>query len=277
MAATARNVDLSGVSEGGNFRPRKKPDGDYLAKIVKADDHQPKDKSKPLGWVLTIQVDGDARSTYPYYLSPEDKQLWKIRGICVAAGIKVPAGRIKFDPNRLVNKAIGIELEGDEYNGREKSAIADVFPTSEVGSAGEGAPDGDEVYDDEDIVDDGDDPIEDEPEEEPEEEVIPVKTRAKAGGTATRRRKAAPEPEPEDDEEEDEPEPEPAPVRRRRAAPAPEPEPEDDEDEPEPEPAPRRRRAAAPPAKAAAPRRRAKPAPVEEDDLDDLDLDELDD
>ena len=40
MAATARAVDLSDVKEGGGaFKPRRKPEGDYRAKFVKADDH----------------------------------------------------------------------------------------------------------------------------------------------------------------------------------------------------------------------------------------------
>src|SRR6478609_3462016 len=103
MPATKRVVDLSDVKERGNFRPKRKPEGDYRAKIVKADDHQPNDTSKPMGWVLTIQVDGDARSTYPYYLSPDKKQAWKIGTICRAAGIAVGSKRVNFDPNKLVN------------------------------------------------------------------------------------------------------------------------------------------------------------------------------
>lgn len=251
MAATARAVDLTNVKEGGNFRPRRKPEGDYKAKIVKVDDHQPNDKSKPMGWVFTVQVDGDARSTYPYYVNPEVKQAWKIRSICAAAGINVKLARVKFDPNKLVNKAIGVALADDEYEGRPKSVIDDVFPVSEVGNAGDDVPE-DEIEDiDTDEIDDDAEIEEDEPEEEPD------------------------------------PEPEPAPRKRRRPAPVPEPEPEEDEEEeeeeeePEPTPAPKRRRTTAPPTKLVAPARktaRAKaPAPVEdEDDLDDLDTDDLD-
>lgn len=268
MAATARPVDLTNVKEGGVFRPRRKPEGDYVAKIVKADDHQPNDKTKPLGWVFTIQIEGDARSTYPYYLSPEEKQAWKVRGICVAAGLNVKSARIRFDPNKLVGKTIGVALEDDEYEGRIKSSIADVFTKDEVGpNADEGAPD--EEYDDADEAPEDEVEVPDDEEEEEEEE-------APAPPPRKRRVKAAPEPEPEDEDEEEVP----VPTRRvkRRAAPEPDPEPEDDEeeDEPEPAPAPRRRRATAPPAKKAAPRKRAA-APVEDDDddLDDLDTDDL--
>lgn len=265
MAATARAVDLTNVKEGGNFRPRRKPEGDYVAKIVKADDHQPNDKTKPLGWVLTIQIEGDARSTYPYYLSPEEKQAWKVRGVCVAAGLNVKSARIRFDPNKLVGKTIGVALEDDEYEGRLKSVIADVFTKDEVGpNADEDAP-ADEEYDDADEVEVPDD--EDEEEEEEEEAPTPVRKR---------RAKPAPEPEPEEEDEDEEPPAPVAPKRRTARTRVVEPDPEEEEEDDEPAPAPRRRAVA--PAKKAAPRKRAAAPVVEddEDDLDDLDTDDLD-
>lgn len=241
MAATARAVDLTNVKEGGTFRPRRKPEGDYRAKIVKVDDHQPKDASKAAGWVFTIQVEGDARSTYPYYVNPAPKEAWKIRTICAAAGINVKLARIKFDPNKLVNKAVGVALEDDEYEGRPKSTIGDIFPVSEVGNAADDVTDEDVDTDEDDLV------VEEDEEEEPEEEPEPAPVRR-------RKPKPTPEPEPEDDEE------------------------EDDEEEPPPPPV-RRKRTTAPPTKAVAPARTRKaPAPVEDDDdLDDLDTDDLDD
>lgn len=238
MAATVRNVDLSAVKEGGNFRPRRKPEGDYRAKIVKVDDHLKEGKMP--GWVYTIQIDGDARSTYPYYVNPEAKQAWKIRAICVAVGINVKLARVKFDPNKLVNKALGVALEDDEYEGRMKSTIADVFTVDEVGpNADEDAPvddiDTDDEYDETSDVEGYDEDAEPE-DDEPEPEPDPVKP--------ARRRKPAPAPEPEDDDEDEEP-PAPAPRRRVAKKPAPKPAPvvEDDDD----------------------------------DDLDDLDTDDLDD
>lgn len=263
MAATARPVDMTNVKEGGMFRPRRKPEGDYKAKIVKADDHQPKDKNKGAGWVLTIQVEGDARATYPFYLNPAEKEAWKIGAICRAVGLRVPKGRMRFDPNKLVNRALGVALVDDEYEGRVKSSIDDVFPVSEVGpNADEDVP--------EDEIDTGDEEeVEDEPEDEEEVEETPPPRKRTA-------RKPAPvvEEEPEDEEEEEEPPPPPR-KRTRKAAPPPPPEDdEEDEDEEEPAPPPRRRR---PAATAPATRRKAAPPPEddEDDDLDDLDTDDL--
>jgi hypothetical protein len=241
MAATARVVDLTGVSEGGGFRPRRKPSGDYRAKFVKADDHIKEGKTP--GWVMTVQIEGDARSTYPVYLNPDKNQAWKIYQACRAAGLNAKQARVKFDPNRLVGKDIGVFLEDDEYEGRLKSTIGEMFPVSEVG----GRADEDIDTDDEDVVED--DEVEDD-EEEPEPEPVKPAPRKRTA------RKPPPEPEPEDDEEED-----------------------DDEDEEEPPPPPRKR-ATKKTAPAPAPKRRRAPAPEPEDDEEedlDVDLDELDD
>ena len=242
MAATARAVDLTNVKEGGVFRPRRKPEGEYRAKIVKADDHTPKKAGSSAGWVLTVQVEGDSRSTYPFYLSPESNQAWKIAQACRAAGLNVKNAKVRFDPNRLVGKAIGIFLEDDEFEGRPKSSIGEMFPISEVSANA----DEEEIEEEEEVIDEDevDIPEDDEEEEEEPEPTPPPRKRAA--------RKRAPEPEPEPEDEE-----------------------EDEEEEEEPAPPPRRTRKAAAPAKTAAPARRRKPAPEDEDE--DLDLDDLDD
>lgn len=242
MAATKAVVDLSNVKDGGNFKPRRVPEGDYKLKIVKADDHQPKDPKSPKGWVLTLQRDGDARATYPYYLSPAENQLWKIRAICVAAGLNVSKKRINFDPNKLVNKYIGAFLEEEEYEGKPKSTIGDVFPVSEIGA---NADEGEDIDTDEELADDEDtDEVVEEEDDEEEEEVVPVKK-------ARKKAKPIPEPEPEDDDDEDddEEEPPPPPVRKKKAAPA---------------PVKKKARKVAPPVD-------------DDDDLDELDTDDLDD
>jgi len=241
VAATARVVDLTDVSEGGSFKPRRKPEGDYRAKFVKADDHTSKKEGSLPGWVMTVQIEGDNRSTYPVYLNPDKKQVWKIYQACMAAGLNVKNARLKFDPNRLVGKEIGVYLEDDEYEGREKSVIGEMFPVSEVGGrADEDDIDTDEVIDDEEVEDE-------DPEEEEEPEPTPPPKKRIA-----RKRQPEPEPEPEDDEDEDEEEPPPPPRKR----------------------APAKKAATAPT------RRRSKPTPppVEDDEEDeDLDLDDLDD
>jgi len=236
MAATPRAVNLTDVSEGGSFKPRRKPEGDYRAKIVKADDHV-KDGKTP-GWVMTVQIEGDARSTYPVYLNPDPKQAWKIWQACRAVGLNVKKAKVRFDPNKLVGKELGVFLEDDEYEGRPKSVIGEMFPVSEVG--------GNADEDEEEIVDEVDLGDEDEEEEE-EPEPEPVKPTKRVV------RKRQPEPKPEEEDEDEE------------------------EDEEEPPPPPRKRVAKKAAAPAPTRRRKPAPEPEEDEEDEDLDLDDLDD
>lgn len=132
MAATARAMDFTNVSDGGAFQPRRVPAGDYKAKITKVEDHTSKGSNVPDNWVFTIVLTSRARNTYPYYCGFDDKQAWKVRGLCLASGLQVPKKRVKVDPNKLVGKTIGVSMEDDEYDGKIKSVIVGVFPASEL-------------------------------------------------------------------------------------------------------------------------------------------------
>jgi hypothetical protein len=130
MPATKRAIDFTKVKEQGNFNPRHKPSGDYRMKIAKVDDHT--SKSGNDNWVFTIVPTTDQRATYPYYVSADPEQAWKIRNLLVAAGFSVPKKRINVDPNKLIGKEIGVSLEDDEYEGRMKSVITQVFPADDL-------------------------------------------------------------------------------------------------------------------------------------------------
>lgn len=236
MAATKRRADFTNVKEGGVFKPRRKPEGDYEAKCVAVDDHTFKSDATKEGWVFTFKVAGDERSTYPVYASTDEREVWKVRKMFMAAGIPVPKKAVLVDPNKLVGKSMGVTLEDDEFEGRLKSVIADWMPLDDLADA------------------------EDDEVDEDEEAPPPRKRAAKK---ATRRA-----PEPEEDEDDEEVDEEPPPRRRaakkatsRRRAPEPE---EDDGDDEEEAPAPRRR----------APKKTTRRAAAVEDD-DDLDLEEI--
>lgn len=215
MAATKRKMDFTNVKDGGgNFRPRRRPEGDYEAKIVKVDDHQPKDSDKEMGWVFTVQIKGDARSSYPIYGSPTADQAWKIRKLFIACGMAVPKKMVLVDPNKLVGRELGVILVDDEYNGKIKSSIDDFIPVDDLQG------------NDNDATDDDD-----------EDEEPPARTK---------KSKKRPEPEPEDDEEDeddDDDEPEPPKKKAKKAARRKAPEPEDDEDDEDDEPPAKKRKA----------------------------------
>lgn len=125
-------MDFTNVSDGGAFQPRRVPAGDYKAKITAVEDHTSKGSNVADNWVFTIVLSSRSRNTYPYYCGFDDKQAWKVRGLCMAAGLQVPKKRVKVDPNKLVNKVIGVAMEDDEYDGKIKSVIVGVFPASEL-------------------------------------------------------------------------------------------------------------------------------------------------
>jgi len=178
MGASKAAVDFTNVKEGGQFSKKHMPVGDYLAKVIKVEDAQPKDKSDTAKmWLFTIQLQATKSATYPYYCKLVENQLWKVRNLLVAAGINVPKKRLSVDPNKLVGKLIGVSLDDAEYEGKIQSEIGAVLSPSEI----EGS--------DVDIDSDDDDVDIEEPDDEDEEEAPAPKAKAK--------KKKAPEPEPE--------------------------------------------------------------------------------
>lgn len=162
--AKAEIIDFSNVKERGNYQPKHVAAGDYRGKITKVVDDPAKDGTKM--WTFTIESPEIPRATYPYYCKLAENQFFKLKSLFEAAGTSVGKRKVKVDPNRLIGKEIGFALEDDEYEGRMKSVIVEVFPASEVGDA----PEDDEEEDDEDLEPDADDEEEEEPEEEPEED-----------------------------------------------------------------------------------------------------------
>lgn len=207
--ATATIIDFSNVKDRGNFNPKNIEPGDYAAKITKVE--QQESKAGDDMWVFTIELDDVPRASYPHYCVLTDNQYWKIKALFTAAGIEVGKRKVKVDPNRLVGKSIGVGMEDDEYEGRVKSTIVDVFSPDDL-----------------DPADDTAEPEEDDLEDEVVEEETPKRK--------PRKKVAEPveEEEEEEDEEEDEEEEEPTPKKRaaKKAAPRKKPAPvEDDEDE----------------------------------------------
>lgn len=136
MGATAKAVDFSGVKERGAFNPKRVEEGDYAAKIVKVEDTPVKDSGEFM-YTFTIKLLKFSQHSYPYRCKLAENQLWKLRNIAVAGGLNVPKKRVKFDPNKLVGKTIGVTMEDDEFEGKPKSEIGAVFPVSELADVGE--------------------------------------------------------------------------------------------------------------------------------------------
>lgn len=189
MAIRPIKIDFTNVKDAAQFRPKHIEPGEYAGRVKSVEEK--KSRQGDPQWVFTITLDDVPSATYPFYIgldfSGEKSQAWKVRQIATACGLTIPKKAVSVNPERLVGKRLGVEIEEDEYQGRMKGNIARLLPLSEI------------VGNDEEPED----------EDEDEEEEAPPAPK--------RRRKPAPEPEEEEDDEEDEEE-EPAP--RRKAAPA---------------------------------------------------------
>lgn len=129
--AKAMNLDFSGVKDRGAFNPKQVAEGDYAAVITKVEDAEAKGDGGAM-YVFTIKLDKFSQASYPYRCKIQENQLWKLRNIAVAAGLNVPKKRMKFDPNKVVGKRVGVTMEDDEYEGKMKSEVSAVFPLSEL-------------------------------------------------------------------------------------------------------------------------------------------------
>jgi hypothetical protein len=258
MGATAKVLNFEGVSEGSEFRPRRKPEGDYYATITAVKDHK-SGKTGDEMWCFTVKVHGDARAAYPYYVGLDADSLWKARGLFVAAGIKVPPKRLKADPNKVVGKVIGIALVDDEYEGRPKSTIDAIFPADDMddplnersGKATSTKAKSRAAEEDDDIEDDED-----------EEPAKPVRNKGKT------KAKAVVEDDDEDDDDDDDEPPAKAKGKSKAKAKPVEDDDEDDEDDDEPP-------VKAKKGKDKSAKGKSKKKPVDDDDDDELDLYEL--
>lgn len=134
--ASAKAVDFSGVKDRGNFNPKHVAEGDYAATITNVEDGESK-KDGSFQYIFTIKLEKYSQHSYPYYCKLQENQLWKLRNIAVAAGLNVPKKRMKFDPNKVMGKKIGVTMADDEYEGKMKSVIDAVFPMSELAEGAE--------------------------------------------------------------------------------------------------------------------------------------------
>lgn len=183
---TAIVMDFTDVKEQSGFNPVRQDPGDYRGKIKGLTRGKAKETNNP---TLTFAVQDTKRpsAVYRYQVVLIPSSMWKMRNLIVACGLVNPTGKkLKFDPDKLVGREIGMSLDDDEYNGNVRSQIINVFPATELEETEISA---------EDDVDDDDEDVEDEP--------APKQTRNGKAATKKAAPKKADPVEAEDDEDED--------------------------------------------------------------------------
>lgn len=214
--SSKHTFDFTDVREPSAFTPKRKKAGDYEAVIVSFEAGVSK-KDNPQ-WVFGLQLTSDKSAVYPYYCGLDNDSAWKIRNLILAAGMNAPKKKVSVDAAKLVGKKIGLELEDDEYEGREKSRISRIFPTSELADSEPIDEDEDDDEEDDDIdTDDEDDSEEDDEDTDDEED-------AEDEDDDSDEDEDDDDDETDEDEDEDEEEEEPEPVKpakkSKKAAPA---------------------------------------------------------
>lgn len=124
-------VDFTNVTEGSGLRTRRLPAGEYLA-VIKDVEYGESKKSQQPQWVFKISPVNHPGAIYPYYVGLTAEQAWKLRAVLTAIGVNVPKKAISVDAKKLIGKKLGVILEDDEYEGKEKSVIDAVIPVTEV-------------------------------------------------------------------------------------------------------------------------------------------------
>lgn len=195
--ATRTKVDFTDAGDRGPWNPKYQPEGDYLFKIVAVLDSPTKDGNKPQ-WIFAFQDVENKSAVYPFRCQLDKAQAWKIRNVFEACGVKVPQKMMNVDPQKVVGKLIGASLEDNEYNGKVKSQIGNVFSAAEFGddAKDEDPDEADEVEEDDDAEDDEDE------EEEPAPKKKTKPAAKKAPAKSSKPKKKPPVDEDEDDEDE---------------------------------------------------------------------------
>jgi len=163
-------ANLSGIETGRRRRHVRIPEGDYQAKLVRAEAGQAKTSGNPMvTWQFEI-VGGKYEGTPLYHrtvLIPES--LWNYRRVLSALGVKVKDATMKIKLSTLVGREVGLEVVDDDgsYDGKIRSQINDVFDAAEMDESEEEDVEEDEE-DEEDLEEDEE--LEDEEDEEEEED-----------------------------------------------------------------------------------------------------------
>ncbi|TQE24864.1 hypothetical protein Sipo8835_32645 [Streptomyces ipomoeae] len=128
-------LDFSKI-RGDKFNPIPKPEGEYLGVITSFEDTRTR-SGAPM-WVFGVTLRQDPSAVYPVYCLLGPDQIWKLRNLLLAVGLKVPRERVSVEGGRLIGKELGVCLEEEDFEGRKKSVIGQVFPASEYeGSDGD--------------------------------------------------------------------------------------------------------------------------------------------
>ena len=191
MAAKAKGikVDFSEV-ESQDF---SLPNGPYILAVTSVEKKRSEASGNDyLAWEYKVSEGKHKGKKVWDNTSLQPQALWRLRNLLEAMGMEIEDGEMDIDLDELAGELVGVEIENEKYQGKNKARIINFLGVDELEGEAEEAPPAKSK------------PAPEPEEEEEEEEVAPP---PKAKG------KAKPTPEPEE---------EPAPVVKKKKAKAPE-------------------------------------------------------
>ena len=82
-----------------------------------------------LTWVFNIFNDDMKKLGRIYHTtSLQPQALFSLKNILVNMGVEVPDGQLDLDLNDLIEGSVGVEVDIEEYEGKQKSKIVKFFP-----------------------------------------------------------------------------------------------------------------------------------------------------
>lgn len=185
------------------------PNGQYVLSVTSVEKKRSESSGNDyLSWEYKVSEGKHKGKKVWDNTSLQPQALWRLRGLFEAMGIDIEDGEIEVDLDDLEGESVGVDIENEKYQGKDKPRIVNFIGVDDVDGG------------------------EEEAEEEEEEEKPAPKGKAKG---------KAKEEEPEEEEEEEE---KPAPKGKGKKKPEPEPEEEEEEEE---KPAPKKKKKAAEP------------------------------
>jgi hypothetical protein len=121
------NVDFTGVTSGGSYNV---PEGDYVAEVTEIEQKLSKQQKPFIAFTLTLRGDQEGKKLF-HNCSLQPQALFNLRRTLEALGFMVPDGQMDIDLNELKGLYMGVHVEGEEYQGKVRPRVTEVFPLTD--------------------------------------------------------------------------------------------------------------------------------------------------
>jgi len=121
-------VDFTGVSSGGDFNVAE---GDYAVEVTNVEQKISKNQKPFLAFEFTIRGEEENGKRLFHNCSLQPQALFNLRRTLEAMGLEVPDGAMDVDLEELKGLYLGVHVESEEYQGKVRPRVTDVFSLTE--------------------------------------------------------------------------------------------------------------------------------------------------